>query len=283
MRPPPARAVARAFASGAAGATRSPRRTAGPPSRTRHPPRGPGRHHRLLGGRQVDGDGRLRGRGLLLRRQPAARDDPRRSSSSSSTRARRSSAPPSSPTSAAATTSSALRAVLEELESSGVRHRVLFLDADDDAILTRFQETRRRHPLAGASSVERGIAAERAVARAAQGAAPTSSSTPRAEGAHAAPPDRRRVPPARRLQARRLAGVLRLQARPRARRRPGLRRPLPAQPALRARAAPADGPRPDGSSTTSSRDGQLEDFYERLEPLLDFLLPAVRRPRARPT
>ena len=35
-----------------------------------------GRHHRLLGRREVDGDGRLRGRGLLLRRQPALGDDP---------------------------------------------------------------------------------------------------------------------------------------------------------------------------------------------------------------
>ena len=33
-------------------------------------------HHRLLGGREVDRDGRLRGRGLLLRRQPALGDDP---------------------------------------------------------------------------------------------------------------------------------------------------------------------------------------------------------------
>src|SRR5215207_8418961 len=57
----------------------------------------------------------------------------------------------------------ALRAVLEDLPGMGVRHRVLFLEAADDALLTRFKETRRRHPLAPASSVERGIASERAV------------------------------------------------------------------------------------------------------------------------
>jgi RNase adapter protein RapZ len=57
----------------------------------------------------------------------------------------------------------ALRAVLEDLEALGLRHRVLFLHADDDVILTRFQETRRRHPLAPASNVEGGIAAERAM------------------------------------------------------------------------------------------------------------------------
>jgi RNase adapter protein RapZ len=57
----------------------------------------------------------------------------------------------------------ALRAVLEDLSALGLRHRVLFLDASDEALLTRFQETRRRHPLAAASSVESGIAAERAM------------------------------------------------------------------------------------------------------------------------
>jgi UPF0042 nucleotide-binding protein len=57
----------------------------------------------------------------------------------------------------------ALRAVLEDLEGLGLRHRVLFLDADDATLLTRYQETRRRHPLAPASSVAQGIAAERAL------------------------------------------------------------------------------------------------------------------------
>src|SRR5215210_8729679 len=55
----------------------------------------------------------------------------------------------------------ALRAVLEDLSRLGLRHRVLFLNADDQQLLTRFKETRRRHPLAGATSVEAGIAAER--------------------------------------------------------------------------------------------------------------------------
>jgi UPF0042 nucleotide-binding protein len=57
----------------------------------------------------------------------------------------------------------ALRAVLEDLAALGLRHRVLFLDATDETLLTRFQETRRRHPLAKATSVERGVAAERAL------------------------------------------------------------------------------------------------------------------------
>src|SRR4051794_39987007 len=57
----------------------------------------------------------------------------------------------------------ALRAVLEDLSRLGLRHRVLFLDADDQQLPPRFKEPRRRHPLAGAASVEAGIAAERAL------------------------------------------------------------------------------------------------------------------------
>jgi len=51
-------------------------------------------------------------------------------------------------------------AVLEDLERNGVTHRVLFLDADEQTLLTRFKETRRRHPLAPEGSVADGIAAE---------------------------------------------------------------------------------------------------------------------------
>lgn len=39
--------------------------------------------------------------------------------------------------------------------------RVLFLDADDDALVRRFEETRRRHPAAGERGVLEGIRAER--------------------------------------------------------------------------------------------------------------------------
>ena len=46
------------------------------PAVRRLQPRGPRGHHGLLGRGQVDGDGRVRGRRLLLRRQPAAGDDP---------------------------------------------------------------------------------------------------------------------------------------------------------------------------------------------------------------
>jgi RNase adapter protein RapZ len=52
-------------------------------------------------------------------------------------------------------------AMLDDLRSTGVKHRVLFLDADEPALLTRYKETRRRHPLAPTGSVTEGIARER--------------------------------------------------------------------------------------------------------------------------
>jgi RNase adapter protein RapZ len=57
----------------------------------------------------------------------------------------------------------AFRAVLDDLAALGLRHRVLFLDADEQSLLTRYKETRRRHPAAPGSSVTQGVAAERAV------------------------------------------------------------------------------------------------------------------------
>jgi UPF0042 nucleotide-binding protein len=56
----------------------------------------------------------------------------------------------------------ALHEVLESLDRNGVAHRVLFLDADEETLVTRYKETRRRHPLAAAGSVSQGIAEERA-------------------------------------------------------------------------------------------------------------------------
>jgi RNase adapter protein RapZ len=51
--------------------------------------------------------------------------------------------------------------MLDELRATGVNHRVLFLDADEQTLLTRYKETRRRHPLAPSGSVTEGIARER--------------------------------------------------------------------------------------------------------------------------
>jgi UPF0042 nucleotide-binding protein len=53
--------------------------------------------------------------------------------------------------------------VLEDLEARGTNHRVLFLDASDQVLLDRYKETRRRHPLANGGQVTRGINSEREI------------------------------------------------------------------------------------------------------------------------
>ena len=53
-----------------------------------------------------------------------------------------------------------LAQMLDDLRASGVRHRVLFLEADEETLLTRYKETRRRHPLAPSGNVADGIARE---------------------------------------------------------------------------------------------------------------------------
>jgi len=56
-----------------------------------------------------------------------------------------------------------LAAVLDELEAEGIRHRVLFLCADEQTLLNRYKETRRRHPQAPSGSALDGIRAEEAL------------------------------------------------------------------------------------------------------------------------
>jgi UPF0042 nucleotide-binding protein len=53
--------------------------------------------------------------------------------------------------------------VLDELEERGVRHRVLFLDASEEILVQRFKETRRRHPLAEGGQVTTAIQEERSL------------------------------------------------------------------------------------------------------------------------
>lgn len=53
--------------------------------------------------------------------------------------------------------------VLDELRGRGIAFRILFLDADDQAVVNRFKETRRRHPLAPQGDIADGIAAEREI------------------------------------------------------------------------------------------------------------------------
>jgi UPF0042 nucleotide-binding protein len=51
--------------------------------------------------------------------------------------------------------------VLTDLEAEGLRPMVLFLEADEETLLDRYKETRRRHPLAPEGRIVEGIRAER--------------------------------------------------------------------------------------------------------------------------
>ncbi|MGI6604713.1 MAG: RNase adapter RapZ [bacterium] len=51
---------------------------------------------------------------------------------------------------------------LATLKKMGISYHIVFLEAQDDALVRRFKETRRRHPLAPEGRVLDGIAAERA-------------------------------------------------------------------------------------------------------------------------
>ncbi len=53
-----------------------------------------------------------------------------------------------------------LAKVLEELHANGLPHRVLFLGASEPVLIDRFKETRRRHPLANGGRVTDGIRRE---------------------------------------------------------------------------------------------------------------------------
>jgi UPF0042 nucleotide-binding protein len=167
----------------------------------------------------------------------------------------------------------ALRAVLEDLEALGLGHRVLFLDAADDALLTRFQETRRRHPLAPASSVERGIALERAVLEPIKGLADVVIDSTGLK-AHML---RRRIADEFLPRAPTSKLAVSLESF-------GFKHgpPRDADTVLDVRFLPNPHYEPELRPLTGhdqrivdyvGRDGQLEAFYERLEPLLDYLLP----------
>ena len=136
---------------------------------------------------------------------------------------------------------SALAGVIDELAETDVPFRVVYLEADEQTLIDRYKETRRRHPLAPQGNVADGIHAEHDAARAGQGARRHVHRHLRPERRGAAAQGRRRAARAHAHgQARRHVHLLRPQARPAARRRPRVRRALPPEPALRARPAAAD-------------------------------------------
>lgn len=54
-----------------------------------------------------------------------------------------------------------LNNALSQLAGDGIPHRLLFLDATDQALVQRFESTRRPHPLQGSDRIVDGIARER--------------------------------------------------------------------------------------------------------------------------
>ncbi len=169
-----------------------------------------------------------------------------------------------------------LLAVLDELDGDGLEPTVLFLEADEETLVNRFKETRRRHPLAPDGRIVDGIRAERELLGAAARARRRGHGHDRPHRGDAAAADRRPTcsAPSRRAQAGADPAHLRVQERAAARRRPHPRRPLPAQPPLPRGPAAADRPRRRGGASTSRPASSASEFYGRLLPLLDFLLPA---------
>jgi UPF0042 nucleotide-binding protein len=169
-----------------------------------------------------------------------------------------------------------LAQMLDDLRESGVKHRVLFLEADEEALMTRYKETRRRHPLAPSGSVADGIARERELLMPLRARADVVIDT---TGLTAA------------MLRRRLADQM-LPARTRGRlaitfesfgfkygppRDPDLMldvRFLP-NPHYEADLRPLTGDDP-RIVEFINRDGELDAFYEKLHPLLDYLLPQYR-------
>ena len=166
-----------------------------------------------------------------------------------------------------------LGTVLDDLAQRGIQHRVLFLDADEQTLLGRYKETRRRHPLSPTGSVAQGIAAERAALQDIKARADFVLDT---SGISAATL-RRRIADEflpRHVHAK-LAVTLTSFGH-----KHGLPRDadivldmrfLP-NPHWEAELRPLTGFDPRVVEYIS-RGGKLDAFYERLEPLLEFLIP----------
>ncbi len=166
-----------------------------------------------------------------------------------------------------------LGAVLDDLGGRGINPRVLFLDADEDTLLGRYKETRRRHPLSPTGSVSQGIAAERGALAHLQERADLVIDT---SGISAATLRRRIADEFLPRQARSKLAVTLTSF--------GHKHGLPRDsdivldmrflpnPHWEPKLRPLTGFDPKVVAYMS-RGGKLASFYARLEPLLDFLVP----------
>jgi UPF0042 nucleotide-binding protein len=163
--------------------------------------------------------------------------------------------------------------MLDDLRATGVRHRVLFLEADEETLLTRYKETRRRHPLAPSESVVEGIARERELLVPLRGRADVVIDTTGLTAAML----RRKL--ADELLPSRTPGRLVVTLESFGFKYGQVRDP---DLMLDVRFQPNPHYEPDLRPLTGddprvvefiNRDGELDAFYEHLFPLLDYLLP----------
>jgi UPF0042 nucleotide-binding protein len=166
----------------------------------------------------------------------------------------------------------ALRAVLDELHALGVNSHMLFLDASEQTLVTRYKETRRRHPLAPHGSVAEGVAAERSLLEPLRGRADLVIDTT----GMAAAALRRKI--AAEMLPRQQSSALALTFMSF-----GFKHGPPREEdlAFDVRFLPNPHYVPELRELTGNdervvsyiaRDGRLQEFYERLNALLDFLL-----------
>jgi RNase adapter protein RapZ len=167
----------------------------------------------------------------------------------------------------------ALRAVVDDLDALGISHQVLFLEAAEQALVTRYKETRRRHPLAPEGSVAGGVAAERALLEPLRSRADLVIDTTGMSAAML------RGKIAEEFLPRKAAGRLALTFMSF-----GFKHGPPREEDLAFDVRFLDNPHyePELRELTGldqrvidyvARDGRLDQFYERMHDLLDFLLP----------
>jgi UPF0042 nucleotide-binding protein len=167
--------------------------------------------------------------------------------------------------------------VLDELEQRGTGYRLLFLEASEETLVNRYKETRRRHPLANGGQVTGGIGRERALLEPLRERADVSIDTSELSAA------RLRKIVADKMLPRGSPGklavtILTFGTKHGAPHEADLSfdvRFLP-NPHYEADLREQTGLDPDVIEYVETSDG-IEEFYERLIPLLDYLLPAYER------
>jgi UPF0042 nucleotide-binding protein len=167
----------------------------------------------------------------------------------------------------------ALQAVVDDLDALGLSHHVLFLEAAEQTLVTRYKETRRRHPLAPEGSIAAGVASERALLEPLRGRADLVIDTTSMSAAAL----REKI--AEELLPRQAVGRLAVTFMSF-----GFKHGPPREEDLAFDVRFLANPHyePELRELTGldeavveyiERDGRLQQLYDRLHPLLDFLLP----------